>query len=430
MIEVSVSPGDLVAGRKAPLAIRFANTGPGRCCDVVFKLRMPPGVVLRGGSDRVEIPVIPAGRSHTHEITVEARQPGRFELTSNNFSYRDQYDTPVRVTDFHTTLAVAAAPVAAPVRQPTGRLRVRHEGGELELGAWDRLRVLVTNSTGVPLHGVTVSVEGPFLNDPKPSRVDTLGEGATARFSFQVQANQGGRHVPVTVHTRYGPARTQVDHLDLVVRAPAGNAGSPAPEALRILYITAAPAGDLRLDQEIRSVKAAVRSATGRDRVDIHHLPAATSSDLFDGLTRFRPHAVHFSGHANESMLLLDSGRDTRENGRRISAEAFAAALSAVDEPPAIVVLNACNSEPQLGRLVGSARIAIGMSDRVTDPAAINFASRLYAAIAEGQSVLGAFRVAKAEMRMNGFEDADLPILTQAVGVNPGTTVLVPRLPA
>lgn len=63
----------------------------------------------------------------------------------------------------------------------------------------------------------------------------------------------------------------------------------PKREQLRILYVTAAARGDLRVDEEIRRVKAAVRAATHRDQVLIEHLPAATPSDFLDGLTRLRP---------------------------------------------------------------------------------------------------------------------------------------------
>ena len=33
-------------------------------------------------------------------------------------------------------------------------------------------------------------------------------------------------------------------------------------------------------------------------QVDVR--PAATAADLLDGITRFRPHVVHFSGHSND----------------------------------------------------------------------------------------------------------------------------------
>ena len=48
-------------------------------------------------------------------------------------------------------------------------------------------------------------------------------------------------------------------------------------ERLRILYVTAAADGDLRVDKEIRGVKKGVKAATLRDLVEIEPLLAATA---------------------------------------------------------------------------------------------------------------------------------------------------------
>ena len=47
-------------------------------------------------------------------------------------------------------------------------------------------------------------------------------------------------------------------------------------ETLRILYLTAASRGDLRVDEEIRRMRAAVPAATHRELVETEHRPAAT----------------------------------------------------------------------------------------------------------------------------------------------------------
>lgn len=217
----------------------------------------------------------------------------------------------------------------------------------------------------------------------------------------------------------------EIEPVVAIAAAERKQSPSPSPQPLRILYLTASPAGDLRVDQEMRRVKEAIRSATGRDLVVIEYLPAATNHDLLDGLTRFRPHVIHFSGHANDTVLTFDSGNDRPSVGKQIKAETFAAALSSVDDPPTVVVLNACNSEPHLNRLVGSALAAVGMSDRIDDEAAIAFAARLYAAIADGQSLRSAFQLAKVAMEMSGLPNADLPVLAHAPSVDPGALVLV-----
>lgn len=199
----------------------------------------------------------------------------------------------------------------------------------------------------------------------------------------------------------------------------------PKREQLRILYATATPQGDLRVGEEIRRVKAAVRAATHRDQILIDHLPAATPGDLLDGLTSFRPHVVHFSGHANESVLVFDTGDTEPGPGTVVTAEAFQRAINSPDEPPVLVVLNACRSAAQLNSLLGKVAVAIGMSDSVGDADAITFATRFYRTLAEGQSVNAALATARADMQMNGLPDYDLPTMVLLPGVDPTTVHLV-----
>lgn len=204
-----------------------------------------------------------------------------------------------------------------------------------------------------------------------------------------------------------------------------GAVRTPKREQLRILYATAAARGDLRVDEEIRRVKAAVRASTHREQVLIEHLPAATAGDLLDGLTSFRPHVVHFSGHANERLLVFDNGSDTSGPGHPVTAKAFKSAVEAPDSPPLLVVLNACESAAQLQSLIGKVPLAIGMSDSIGDLDAMTFSTRFYRSVAEGQSVTAALATARADMEMNGLPDHDLPVLATIDGLDPSTVRLV-----
>lgn len=199
----------------------------------------------------------------------------------------------------------------------------------------------------------------------------------------------------------------------------------PRKEQLRILYATASPHGDLRVDEEIRRVKAAVRASTHRDQVVIDHLPAATAGDLLDGLTSFRPHVLHFSGHADESALVFDDGGDTRGDGHAITARAFKSAVEAPDEQPLLVVLNACNSAAQLEALLGRVPVAVGVSKNIGDADALTFATRFYRTLAEGQSVSAALATARADMEMNGLSGHELPMLATVAGIDPTIIRLV-----
>lgn len=239
MIDVSVEPSRLVAGQRAVLTIRFANSGRRSCSDVVFKLGVPPTIAIVGGTNRVEITAIAPGRTHVHKVTVEPKKPGEFQLTSTNFSYRDEFDVPVRVTDFRARLSVDATPA----NRPIARLGVEHAGGELTLGEWAIVCIFVRNTTGFQLSDVTVELSGPLRTDRKRASIAALGNGVTARFAFNVRATESGRQVPVSVRTIYsyrddlGSVRShgQEDGLHVVVVKPSELGHQPG---------TAASAGD------------------------------------------------------------------------------------------------------------------------------------------------------------------------------------------
>jgi CHAT domain len=74
------------------------------------------------------------------------------------------------------------------------------------------------------------------------------------------------------------------------------------------------------------------------------------------------------------------------------SAHILGKAFAAVDVPPRVVVLSACESVGAKKALLPSVSVMIVMKDSVSDVAATAFATRFYAAIAAGQSLKSAFK--------------------------------------
>lgn len=68
--------------------------------------------------------------------------------------------------------------------------------------------------------------------------------------------------------------------------------------------------GDLRVGREQKLIRAAVESALHRDQIELDVRPAATTADLLDGITKFRPHVVHFSGHSNDDLIVFEDEAD------------------------------------------------------------------------------------------------------------------------
>jgi hypothetical protein len=200
----------------------------------------------------------------------------------------------------------------------------------------------------------------------------------------------------------------------------------PLPEKLRVLILGASSEGDLRVGREQKRIRAAVQSALHRDLIELDVRPAATTSDLLDGLSGFRPHVLHFSGHSSESLLVFEDDRDEPHRGLLVTAGAFMRAMRATDHPPVLVVLNACRSAAQIDDLVAQVvPFAIGMADSIEDSDAINYAANLYASIADGQSIRSSHLRAQSALELAGLVGAELPTLAWSGQVDPSTTVLV-----
>lgn len=201
---------------------------------------------------------------------------------------------------------------------------------------------------------------------------------------------------------------------------------SPRPERLRVLILGAGSTGDLRVGREQKRIRAAVESALHRDLIDLDVRPAATTADLLDGLTKFRPHVVHFSGHSNDDLVVFEDERDEPHKGVIVTARAFASAVKATDDPPLLVFLNSCKSASQIDALVETVvPFAIGMADEIADSDAIVYAAQFYAAVANGQSIKAAHLSAQAALELAGLSAAEFPTLAFAPDVDPAAAVLV-----
>jgi hypothetical protein len=215
----------------------------------------------------------------------------------------------------------------------------------------------------------------------------------------------------------------------------------PKPEPLRVLYLTANPKAIertvkhldgtteeigvwLRVDYEVRQVKDMLKRTKYRDLVSIEHLPAATTMDLLEGLNEHRPHVVHFSGHADSLGLLMENDQGTTD-GDDLDFALLGRLLGATDEPPRLLVLNACESLAGADDLLQTVPTVIAMSDEINDASAVVFAARFYAAIASAQSVASALEQAKVAMVAAALEGSHLPEARSREDVDLADVILV-----
>ncbi len=193
---------------------------------------------------------------------------------------------------------------------------------------------------------------------------------------------------------------------------------------LDVLYLTANPHRDLRVEAEVNQVQQEVRGSKFRDNIDVHYRPAANLDSLIQGLNDHVPAIIHFSGHGNESGVGTDDAKSVSPAGELVSFELLAKAIAATDTPPRVIVLNSCKSTGAKKSFFPPAKAIVAMGDSIGDLAAIAFAAKFYAAIAAGQSLHSAFAQGKVAVEAVSIDEADTPELVLAENVNPKKIIL------
>lgn len=295
----------------------------------------------------------------------------------------------------------SASTVASKLREADRREDEANSAGK-EAGRWQ------TKAAGYAKDEASIQV--------KLARAEQ-SEAATAERKRVTQA----RREVQSANAQHSMITSRLDDHDEQLSVVVRELRAPKPERLRVLMLAASAEGDLRVGREAKRIRAAIQSALGRDLIELDVRTSATTDDLLDGLTGFRPHVIHFSGHSDEDLVVFDNDVDDFNEGVVVDANVFARALRATDDPPLLVVLNSCNSAVQAARLVESVvPFAIGMSEEIDDGDAI-----VYAAVADGQSIEAADRVGRVALELAGLPGHDLPTLASAADVDPAATWLV-----
>jgi hypothetical protein len=180
---------------------------------------------------------------------------------------------------------------------------------------------------------------------------------------------------------------------------------------ITVLFLASNPADAVRLqlDEESRQIDLALREAEFRDLFVLEKHYAVRAVELPPLLMRYRPDIVHISGHgAADGQLLLMS-----EDGRSqpVPPATLARLFALLKDKVRCVVLNACYSEPQAHAIAQSIDCVIGLSDAISDRAALRFSVAFYQALAYGRDVGAAFELACIQLELAGIDEAHTPRL-------------------
>ena len=187
-------------------------------------------------------------------------------------------------------------------------------------------------------------------------------------------------------------------------------------EQKRILILGANPKGaesrrfsDLRLDEEIREIKHAIRSSQHRDRFEIDSDLAVTARELQLRCLTYRPHILHICSHGKGEVGLLLENKDGK--GQVVSTEALTDLCQLLTKHLDCVILNACYSEVQAKAIAQQIPHVIGMNNPIGDTAAICFATGFYNALGAGCSYPEAFGAGRNLLQLEQqARQKDIPV--------------------
>lgn len=246
------------------------------------------------------------------------------------------------------------------------------------------------------VNGDTCYVQIPFFQTHKKKILNLAGNKEKI-LKIATKRNQSAKQPKVVTFEKKKPVTRKVTRRQVAKKSA----------RLKIAFLSTNPAGDLRTDVEIRNVQRILRSANHRDQIAVRHIPAAEWQDLVDTLNEFEPHIVHFSGHGGNTEILFDNDN----GGTELNFDLINRFLKATNNRPILLVLNACDTVHGADIFLESVRAVIAMSSSIDDAAADFFATRFYAALANGQSIHNSFEQAKTSLSAENFCDADLPSL-------------------
>ena len=196
-----------------------------------------------------------------------------------------------------------------------------------------------------------------------------------------------------------------------ITNQPTNPTENPAPKRT-ILILASSPidAARLRLDKEAREIDEGLRRAQKREKFTLQQKWAVRADDMRRALLDFNPQIVHFSGHGTgEKGLVLENNAGKTQ---LVSTNALANLFKLfANRGVECVVLNACYAEVQAEAISGHINYVVGMSNEISDDAAIKFAVGFYDALGAGWSYEDAFDMGCSAIALEGIQEELTPVL-------------------
>lgn len=183
-----------------------------------------------------------------------------------------------------------------------------------------------------------------------------------------------------------------------------------------ILILASSPTNTarLRLDREMREIDAGLRRAKQREQFTLEQKWAVRPDDLRRTLLDYSPQIVHFCGHGagNQGLVLENDVGEAQFLPTNALASLFKLFANRGVE---CVVLNACYAEVQAEAISQHINYVMGMSDEISDDAAVKFAIGFYDAVGAGWSYEDAYELGCNAIALEGIPEELTPVLKKKV---------------
>jgi len=199
---------------------------------------------------------------------------------------------------------------------------------------------------------------------------------------------------------------------------------SSYPLVITILMLSANPkeTARLRLDEERRDIEEGLERSQRRDQFRLVKKDAVRPRDIQRAMLDLNPRFVHFSGHGEgEKGIAFE---DEAGKTKLVGAEALAGLFKLFADSVECVILNACYSEVQAEAIARHIPYVIGMSEAISDQAAIEFSVGFYDALGAGREIDFAYALGCQAIQLAGIPEHLTPVLKKS------GSIPTPLLPA
>ncbi|MBW4661146.1 MAG: CHAT domain-containing protein [Drouetiella hepatica Uher 2000/2452] len=188
---------------------------------------------------------------------------------------------------------------------------------------------------------------------------------------------------------------------------------SISPEKILILAANPKNTKRLRLDEEAHEIEAGLERSRERERFEVRTKWAVSRKGIHRAILDYEPQIIHFCGHGEgEEGLVFE---DETGQAQLVDGEALADLFELLTSCIRIecVLLNACYSEQQARAIAQHVKYVIGMSQAISDRAAIEFVVGFYDGLGAGKSIEFSYKLGRSAIRRAKTPEHLIPILLQ-----------------